>query len=262
MPRHLTVIVALFGVALACKPGSPTLDDGASASSSTGDESEGGSGASDDGSSDHGSSDDEATETEDIPPCEPPLLEECWSESTNSFSTCVDACACDDLGCAADCHAALNTNYWACVDQHCQEPWSERCAGCYSTELCEDVCDARRSICTDVDGCDSNMCNYQWRGCNNSCYVCTGAYFEFAYADSCEIVLPGPPDGIGEPFVTIRIGGEQWGLSEKGLGCGDADAQDVVWANEAADRMLLCDPACEAFASLGVAEVQYGCPPG
>lgn len=248
-------MIVLLGAATACKPGGLTSDDESSTSSGTSTD-DGGSGTSEDESSS------ESTETGDeVPPCEPPMLDSCWSEVTGEVSTCVEACSCEDIDCTRSCHEALKEDYWGCVDQHCPEPWSDTCSECYSTLACEEVCDAQRDGCL-ADGCDSNMCNYQRLSCASGCWSCINLYFEFAWADSCELVLPGPPLGIGVPYVSIDIGGQGWPFTGEVLPCGDPVAGDVVWADENLDRLLLCDVACETFAASGVAEVQYGCPPG
>jgi hypothetical protein len=240
MSRGL-VITALLGVA-ACRPGLPVAEHGTST----------GTGTTDDG-----------TETGGLLPCEPVLLEACRSEAAASLSSCVEACACDDLTCVADCHAAFETSHRDCVEQHCRDPRSESCeAICDSTESCEETCDAQRSSCTDVDGCDVYTCDYQWQHCNDSCFVCVTVSFAFTYAGGCEIVLPGPAPFLHLPYVGITIGAERWALGNPGPSCDDPEGPAVVWADGNLDRLLLCDPGCDAFASLGAAEVEIGCPGG
>jgi hypothetical protein len=253
------VILASLVVAVACQPGLPTNE--ASSGSSTSEVAEDTSEASE-GSELTDTETESETGSEGPPPCEPAMLDTCWSQSNEKLAACLDTCTCDG-SCAADCHNAAKDRRWDCFDQYCLEPWDERCdAVCYSTDSCQDFCDARRSSCSNVDGCGTHMCDYQWRGCLDSCWACVNVEFEFAYADSCELVLPGPPVGVSGPFVSIRIGGQEWWISEPGSSCGDLEASDVVWADENSDRLLLCNRACEAFAMLGVAEVEHGCPPG
>ena len=69
--------------------------------------------------------------------------------------------------------------------------------------------------------------------------------------------MPGPP-GPNHP-VNLYFAGVYQALSEPGLACGDPEATDVVW--QTASSLLLCAPACEAFALGGTAEVSYGSPP-
>jgi hypothetical protein len=259
--RRRTVLIASLGLGLvmACKPGGLAAGEDTGTSTTNAVDETGSSGTTASESTTDDSTTDDGTETGDVPPCEPRVLEECWSGLSTGLSACMEGCPCDNGDCIADCHELLKTNYWDCVDQHCQEPWSDRCVECYSTQACNDFCDAQLPSCS-AGGCDSDTCNYQRRNCNLSCYTCINLYLEYEWADSCEIALPGPPNEIGEPYVTINIGGEQWSLSEMGLGCGDPNANDVVWVGDSG--MLLCGPACEAFAMTGVLEVQFGCPPG
>jgi hypothetical protein len=241
------VVTVLLGLAFACdKTGSlPNETANSESGTSTTEESDG--------------SDTNATETEtgdELPDCDPSLLDMCESQTLPGLEGCFAACACDDLDCATACNAAFADNYWACAGPLCAEGEF----GWPGSGSCFEVCDARQLTCVDVNGCGANMCEYQWLDCADRCDLCTrSATFEYTYEDSCTIVLPGPPTGVHVPFVRVAVGDEQQTEGPMGVGCDDPEGYDVVWVDPA--QLLLCPTACDAFVMSGLAEVTYGAPP-
>lgn len=186
-------------------------------------------------------------------PCQEDELHACQETLVQAFESCLATSSCGDTPAVAMCVEELRDGRSTCADQFCPD-------GPYDTPSdCTTVCNERGTSCENDDGCDTNTCAYEMQMCLDGCGVCNAAYFGFAYTGGCELALPGPPGQFHAPFVTLEIAGQHQPLSEPGLACGDPEATDVVWKSDSV--LLLCEPACDAFAIGGHAEVAYGTPP-
>jgi hypothetical protein len=186
-------------------------------------------------------------------PCYPDELHACNEAPVEALDSCMATYACGDLRKATMCIDEFHDGLVTCAQEFCPdgpESWDEDCGP---------ACDNLRASCGTENGCDANTCNYQWDRCMDLCGSCNPVYFDFEYTGECELALPGPPSPFHAPFVSLEIGGQYQPVSEPGLACGDPEASDVVWQTDSI--LLLCDPACEAFALAGTAEVTYGTPP-
>jgi hypothetical protein len=184
-------------------------------------------------------------------PCYPDELHACTEAPAAALQSCMAGYTCGDFGQAAMCIDALGDALQPCFDEFCPDgPES-------IADACGPACDTRRASCETEDGCDASTCDYEWQTCMDTCTPCTHIAFQFEYAAGCELAMPGPPGP--EHYVSLEIAGEIQLISEPGLACGDPEASDVVW--QTASTLLLCAPACEAFAMGGTAEVTYGSPP-
>lgn len=185
-------------------------------------------------------------------PCQEDELFACHETHVEALASCFAITECGAFDELAMCIDELRSGVEGCDAQFCPDgPY-------HPPSDCEDVCDDRRSSC-EQSGCDFNSCIYEWQMCMDGCDVCNLIDFEFAYAGTCELALPGPPGPSHAPFVGLAVGDEQLIVSEPGVACGDPEAYDAVWQTESV--LLLCDSACDLFALSGTAEVRYGAPP-
>jgi len=178
-------------------------------------------------------------------PCDLASLNACAVGPSAELQTCMASVSCGDFDAAGVCHMDFAGELGACTAQFCPGGW----------EACRAACSTRRSSC--ASACDQNTCMYEWLLCADSCTSCNPAYFVFEFTDTCELPLPGPP-GAHVPFVEVNVGDDYVKVGGQGAACGDPSDPGVVWTSDSV--MRLCDLACEAFATAGVAHVTYGTP--
>lgn len=186
-------------------------------------------------------------------PCHEDELLACHETHVEALEACIAIDQCGAFDELETCIDELRNGLQNCAEQFCPDgPY-------HSPSGCEVICDDRRSSCELEDGCDANSCAYEWQMCMDGCGICNQVEFDFAYAGTCELALPGPPSPYHAPFVNLEVGGEHQSVSEPGVACDDPEAYDAVWKTDSV--LLLCDSACDTFALSGIAEVRYGAPP-
>lgn len=190
--------------------------------------------------------------------CVSPLYEDCWAVAEDVLVACVQACACGDLECASVCQQDHETAHWACVPE---EVWST-CDESFRWEVverCNDACVVTTWDCN----CDANACSYLGYACSQTCHGCPPTVdYTYAYADSCEITLPGPTDDANAVYVFVMIANQQFHPDDPTMAaCDDPSNPDCVWVGDAYETLLLCPTACEAFANVGELTVDVGAPP-
>ena len=184
-------------------------------------------------------------------PCYPDELHACSEAPAEALESCMATYRCGDVLEAAMCIDEFHDGYWTCVEAFCPD------GPVNSTDDCRPACDNLSGSCA-TDGCDDSICDYEWQLCMDACGLCSSVGFDFEYTGQCKLVMPGPPSPSHARYVGLEIGGQYQPMSEPGPTCGDPEANDVVW--QTASSLLLCDPACEAFATAGFAQVTYGSP--
>jgi hypothetical protein len=249
-----TIWLLIAGLGCAKSAGSPVGTETGDASTQVG-SSEGESTSESTGDDDGESSESTGDEVDE---CMPSLYEDCWAMAEDTLVACVQACACGDLECATACYEDHETAQWACVP----EGVSSRCGDNFNWDVivsCYDACELANASCS----CDANDCIYLDYGCSWACGGCPPlADFTYAYADSCEIALPGPIEYVNVVFTFVQVADQQFYLEDSRTeSCDDASNPGYIWVGDAYDGLLLCPTACEAFANVGELTVDVGTPP-
>lgn len=195
---------------------------------------------------------------DEVDECVPSLYEACWAMTEDALVACVQACACGDLECVTACYEGHETAHWACVPDDVSSMCGDNLAWDV-VERCYDACELATSSCT----CDANACIYLGYACSSTCHGCPpSADFIYAYADSCEITLPGPLETINVGYVFVLIANQEFYVEEPTTAaCDDPSNPGYIWVGDAYDTLLLCPTACEAFANVGELTVAVGTPP-
>jgi hypothetical protein len=196
---------------------------------------------------------------DEVDECVPSLYEDCWAMAEDALAACVQACACGDLECGTTCYQGHETAYWACVPDEVQRMCGENFEWDV-VEHCYDACELATSSCS----CDANACTYVGYGCAWTCGGCPPeADFIYAYADSCEITLPGPLDHVNAVYTFVQVGDQEFyfGGEITTMTCDDPSNPGYIWLSDVYDTLLLCPTACEAFANVGELTVEVGTPP-
>lgn len=251
--RRPGVIVGVLAVLGACGKirVPPEQDDGSTESNGDVDESESESGGELPDLPDLG----ETGEPE--PLCDQAAYLQCIDAQLAEWSACLAGCLALEQRCIeGDCEAACEPAR-AAAESTCADlcPDDDRGDG-----VCREQCDVEHSICL-TTGCAEDDCNYDRYVCIGTECECQAPIveFEYAWAGSCELVLPGPVLAPSIPYTSIAIAGQRIYVSPR-ASCDDPEVQ-AVWEQESApDRLTLCEAGCQAFADAGTAVVQVGSP--
>jgi hypothetical protein len=188
----------------------------------------------------------------------PSLYEDCWATAEDALVLCMQACVCGDLECATTCYQDHETAHWACVPDEVSSTCGDNFAWDV-VERCYDACELPTSSCM----CEANACIYLGYACSGTCHGCPPlADFTYAYADSCELTLPGPLEYVNAVYVSVQVADQAFHLAETTTAsCDDPSNPGYIWIGDVYDALLLCPIACEAFADVGELTVDVGTPP-
>jgi hypothetical protein len=247
--RRAGMIVGVLGVLDACAKirGPSQQDDGSTESTGDVDESESGAELPPD-----------LGETgEPEPLCEQAAYLECVDAQLDDWSACLAGCLalgqrCIEGDCQAACEPARAAAESTCA-QLCPDVQPDG-------GVCREQCDVEHAVCL-TTGCAEDDCNYDRYVCLGTECECQGPVveFEYAWAGSCELVLPGPVLAPSVPYTSILIGGQHLYVHPR-ASCDEPEVQ-AIWEQESPpDRLTLCEPGCQAFADAGTAVLEVGSP--
>lgn len=177
--------------------------------------------------------------------CDESALSECATPAEIAYPDCLASCpdsllACDDAACVTACELTYSSAALACQDQHCTATSQalECVAGCW-TDF---------SSCVGSPNCDLHACQWELGPCLTGCYQCVSPIeLDFAYAGSCELLLPEPPGPLQLPFMLLRVDGQpELRVEDPETGCDEPLVGGIITGLRD-PSISLCPAACEAF---------------
>jgi hypothetical protein len=199
------------------------------------------------------STNDESTTDEPYPECDWTAVNDCIGPAEFDYLDCVAACPswlldCDDGDCAASCGITLSAIKLACELQHCTVPREE--------PECVHECWTNFSSCL-TPSCDLHACQWELGPCVSHCVLCTvNTELDFAYANSCELLLPEPVDIFRADYLRLVLNEQDLDIEQMPSACDDPQVGGIVMD----DVVSLCPAACESFALAGVLRIRKGGP--
>ncbi|HVI02760.1 MAG TPA: hypothetical protein VM869_28875, partial [Enhygromyxa sp.] len=204
--------------------------------------------SSSDGEPSTSSDDESSTDDESEPPtCDYPALHDCTDPAELAYLDCRASCpdallACDDGACVSHCELSRSSAIHECQLDHCSAPQED--------DECVLECWTEFSSCVAAPSCGLHACQWELGPCLTSCVQCiVPTELDFAYADSCQLLLPEPPGSW--QFPAVMHDGEELRIEDTEAECAEPQVGGII---EGAS-ISLCAATCEAFSLAGVIRV-------